>query len=125
VLAYAVGRRAEPVFVESQTRLKPGGVEHCDPAGAGGYDRHLPAAAPTGGKANTPQSERKHLTLRPRIQRVARRTLCFAQSLSLHDTVIGLVGNRYEFGTPLSLPPINTSRTRPRLKPPPDILLSQ
>jgi insertion element IS1 protein InsB len=42
--------------------------------------------------------ERKHLTLRTRIKRLARKTICFSKPVSLHDVVIGLFINRYEFG---------------------------
>ncbi|MEP1080278.1 IS1 family transposase [Leptolyngbya sp. PL-A3] len=42
--------------------------------------------------------ERKHLNLRTRIKRLARKTICFSKSERLHDTVIGLFINRYEFG---------------------------
>jgi insertion element IS1 protein InsB len=38
------------------------------------------------------------LTLRTRLKRLARTTICFSQSVLLHDTVIGLLVNRYEFG---------------------------
>jgi insertion element IS1 protein InsB len=50
------------------------------------------------GKRHTQQIERKHLTLRTRIKRLARKTICFSQSIELHDIVIGLFVNRYEFG---------------------------
>ena len=50
--------------------------------------------------------ERKHLTLRTRIKRLARKTICFSKSIWLHDVVIGLFiiclrrseALRYEFG---------------------------
>jgi insertion element IS1 protein InsB len=67
----------------------------------GVYDRHLPATAHTVGKLHTQQIERKHLTLRTRIKRLARKTLCFSNSVFMPDTVIGLCVNRYEFGTPV------------------------
>ncbi|MCA6559087.1 MAG: hypothetical protein IM583_21360, partial [Pseudanabaena sp. M114S2SP2A07QC] len=41
--------------------------------------------------------ERKHLTLRTRIKRLARKTICFSKSILMHDIVIGLFINRYEF----------------------------
>jgi insertion element IS1 protein InsB len=50
---------------------------------------------------HTQQIERKHLTLRTRIKRLARKTLCFSKSVFMHDTVIALFVNRYEFGTPV------------------------
>jgi len=68
---------------------------------AGVYERHLPTAAHTVGKIYTQQIERKHLTLRTRIKRLARKTICFSKSVFMHDTVIGLFVNRYEFGTPI------------------------
>ena len=99
VLAYAFGSRADQVFVQLQKLLKPFGLVHFYTDGAGVYERHLPTAAHTVGKANTQQIERKHLTLRTRIKRLARKTICFSKSVFMHDTVIGLFVNRYEFGT--------------------------
>jgi len=43
----------------------------------------------------------QHLTLRTRIKRLARKTICFSKSVFMHDTVIGLFVNRYEFGSPI------------------------
>ena len=42
--------------------------------------------------------ERKHLTLRARLKRLARKTLCFSRSCVRHDLMIGLYMNRVEFG---------------------------
>jgi hypothetical protein len=53
------------------------------------------------GKRNTQRIERKHLTLRMRIKRLARKTSCFSKSIPMHDIVIGLFVNRYEFGLPV------------------------
>ena len=100
VLAYTFGSREDTVCVELQKLLKPFGLEHFYTDGAGVYERHLPASAHTIGKTNTQQIERKHLTLRTRIKRLARKTICFSKSVFMHDTVIGLFVNRYEFGTP-------------------------
>jgi insertion element IS1 protein InsB len=101
VLAYVFGSRADEVFVELQKLLKPFGLEHFYTDAAGVYARHLPAPAHTVGKLHTQQIERKHLTLRTRIKRLARKTICFSKSVFMHDTVIGLFVNRYEFGTPV------------------------
>ena len=99
VRAYVFGSRADEVFLQLQHLLKPFGLVHFYTDAAGVYDRHLPAAAHTVGKVHTQQIERKHLTLRTRIKRLARKTLCFSKSVFMHDTVIGLFVNRYEFGT--------------------------
>ena len=98
VLAYAFGSRAAAVFVELKKLLKPFGLVHFYTDGAGVYERHLPASAQSVGKSNTQQIERKHLTLRTRIKRLTRRTLCFSKSRQLHDLAIGLFINRFEFG---------------------------
>ena len=50
------------------------------------------------GKRRTQQLERKHLTLRTRIKRLVRKTICFSRSVKMHDIVIGLFINRFEFG---------------------------
>ena len=64
----------------------------------GAYERHLAPAFHTVRKRHTQQIERKHLTLRTRIKRLARKTICFSKSIWLHDIVIGLFIKRYEFG---------------------------
>jgi insertion element IS1 protein InsB len=89
------------MFVKLKKLLKPFGLEHFYTDAAAVYDRHLPATAHTVGKIYTQQIERKHLTLRTRIKRLARKTMCFSKSVFMHDTVIGLFVNRYEFGTPV------------------------
>ena len=48
-----------------------------------------------------PKIERKHLTLRTRIKRLVRKTICFSKSRQMHDIVIGLFVNRYAFGRPV------------------------
>jgi insertion element IS1 protein InsB len=49
-------------------------------------------------KRGTQKIERKHLTLRARIKRLVRKTICFSKSTQMHDIVIGLFVNRYAFG---------------------------
>jgi insertion element IS1 protein InsB len=53
------------------------------------------------GKRNTQKIERTHLTLRTRIKRLVRKTICFSKSIEMHDIVIGLFVNRDEFGMPV------------------------
>ena len=50
------------------------------------------------GKENTQKIESKHINLRTRIKRLVRRTICFSKTERMHDLVIGLFINRYEFG---------------------------
>ena len=37
-------------------------------------------------------------TLDLRMQRLARKTICFSKAILMHDIVLGLFVNRYEFG---------------------------
>lgn len=48
-------------------------------------------------KALLQSLERKHLTLRTRIKRLARRTICFSKSIVVHDAIIGLFINQFFF----------------------------
>ena len=41
------------------------------------------------GKKNTQKIERNHLTLRTRIKRLGRKTICFSKNLEIHKAVIG------------------------------------
>ncbi len=50
------------------------------------------------GKQNTQKIENKHLILRMRIKLLTRKTICFSKTVFMHDLVIGLFINRYEFG---------------------------
>ena len=83
VLASAFGSRADKVFVKLRKLLKPFGLVHFYTEAAGIYKRHLPASTHTVGKIHTQQIERKHLTLRTRIKRLARKTSCFSK-VGLH-----------------------------------------
>ena len=54
----------------------------------GAYTRHLDPEEHTPDKRNTQKIERKHLTLRTRIKRLVRKTICFSKSTQMHDIVI-------------------------------------
>lgn len=98
MLAYVVAPHQDAALVELKQLLAPFGLRHFYTDGWGAYLRLLDQQGHTLGKANTQQIERKHLTLRTRIKRLARKTICFSKSTWLHDIVIGLFINRYEFG---------------------------
>ncbi len=86
------------MFCELKALLKPFGIGRYFTDGWGAYQRHLDPTEHEIGKRNTQQLERKHLTLRTRIKRLTRKTICFSKSTEMHDTVIGLFINRVEFG---------------------------
>lgn len=98
VLAYVFGRRKDEVLLQLKRLLEPFGIKRFSTDGWGVYQRHLPAEKHEVGKRKTQRVERKHLQLRTRIKRLARRTICFSKSEVMHDLVIGLFINRYEFG---------------------------
>ncbi len=98
VLAYVVGSRKAAVFLKLQALLAPFSITHYYTDKAGVYQRHLPSAQHTVWKLTMQKIERKHLTLRTRLKRLARKTLCFSRSRIIHDLLIGLYLNRVEFG---------------------------
>jgi len=61
------------------------------------YERHIEAEKHTVGQENTPKIESKHIRLRSRIKGLVRRTMCFSKTERMHDLVIGLFINCYEF----------------------------
>lgn len=98
ILAYVFGRRSDDVFKKLRNLLMPFGIKKFFTDDWGAYERHLPSGQHSVGKNNTQKIERKHLTLRTRIKRLARKTICFSKSHQMHAIVIGLFINRYEFG---------------------------
>jgi insertion element IS1 protein InsB len=98
ILAYVLGTHTDTVFVKLKQLLAPFGITRFYTDDWGTYQRNLLPQHHTTGKENTQKIERKHLTLRTRIKRLARKTICFSKSIRMHDIVIGLFVNRYEFG---------------------------
>ena len=98
VLAYVFGSRKDEVFLELKKLLAPFGIQKYCTDGWGAYSRNLPAEKHEVGKSKTQTIERKHLGLRTRIKRLQRKTICYSRSEEMHDIVIGLFINRYEFG---------------------------
>ncbi len=76
----------------AETGMNPGGNHKTENSGYIDPEQH------TVGKENTQKIESKHLNLRTRIKRLVRRTICFSKTTTMHDLVIGLFINRYEFG---------------------------
>jgi insertion element IS1 protein InsB len=101
VLAYVFGRRQDEVFLQLKALLEPFRITRFHTDYWGAYGRHLNPEAYHPGKRNTQNIERKHLTLRTRIKRLVRKTICFSKSIEMHDIIIGLLVNRHEFGLPV------------------------
>ena len=77
--------------------LRPFGVTRFYPDDWGAYKHHIEPGNHVIGKENTQKIERKNLTLRTRIKRLARKTICFSKKTLMHDIVIGLFINRTKF----------------------------
>jgi insertion element IS1 protein InsB len=97
-LAYTFGDRSNVTMTKLKNLLKPFGInkfytDHYTPYFNGiDNQQHFP------GKRNTQKIERKFLTFRTRIKRLARKSICFSKSEFMHDTVIGMFINYHEFG---------------------------
>jgi insertion element IS1 protein InsB len=98
VLADGFGRRQDDVFLRLKALLEPFGITRYDTDGWGPYERHVNAEHHTVGKEHMQRIESKHINLRTRIKRLVRRTICFSKTERMHELVIGLFVNRYEFG---------------------------
>src|SRR5262245_3364735 len=66
--------------------------------GWGACERHSAPEQHTIGTAHTRKIESHHSNVRTRIKRLVRRPLCFSKTTTMHDRVISLFINRYEFG---------------------------
>ena len=74
------------------------GILHFYSDGWGADLRHLEPSSHTVGKSHTQKIERKHLTLCTQIKRLAWETIRFSKSVMMHDIVLSLFVNRFEFG---------------------------
>jgi insertion element IS1 protein InsB len=97
-LAYVFGRRKDTVFLQLKALLEPFGIHRFSTDGWGAYERPIDPTQHEVGKANTQKIESKHINLRTRLKRLVRRPICFSKTTTMHDLVLELFINRYEFG---------------------------
>lgn len=99
VVAFLFGRRTNASFRQLLVLLAESGlvVSQWFTDYWWAYYDELPATIHQVGKDQTQSIERKHLDLRTRVKRLARRTICFSKSILMHDTVIGLLINHLFF----------------------------
>jgi len=77
--------------------LTPFNIGMITRAGWGSYTREVPKDKHLTGKIFTQRIERNNLTLRTRIKRLARKTICFSRSVEIYEKVIGAFIERYMF----------------------------
>jgi len=97
-LAYVFGKRKDEVFKKLKALFELFGISRYYTDDWGAYERHLEIDKHEVGKRNTQKIERKNLNFRTWIKRLTRKTICFSKLKTLHDTVIGLLINKVEFG---------------------------
>src|SRR6266705_2373917 len=80
VLASVFGRPKDEAFLQRKALLEPFGITRSCTDGWRAYERHVEAEQHTVGKAHPQNIARQHLTVRMRIKRFVRKTICFSQS---------------------------------------------
>ena len=98
ILAFVLGRRQDRMFLKLKKLLKPFKITKYYTDKLKIYERHLLKEERTISKYKMQKIERKHLTLRTRLKRLQRKTICFSKITQMHDLVIGLYINEYELG---------------------------
>jgi hypothetical protein len=82
---------------ELLTLLKPFNIGTVYAGDNYAYRDKIPADVLVTGKRNAQQIERNHLTLRTRVKRLCRKSICFSKSDKLHKSVVGLFINTFFF----------------------------
>lgn len=98
-LAYVFGTREHCHLEKLLALLKPFPITQFYTDNNYAYSEKIDHHMLTIGKKNTQAIERCHLTLRTRIKRLQRKTICFSKSKILHEIVIGIFINRFFFHT--------------------------
>ena len=97
-LAFTFGTREHKYLDELLALLRPFPIGAVYADGNFAYQSRLSADILFTGKKNTQQIERDHLTLRTRIKRLCRKTICFSKSEEIHKAVVGTFINIFFFG---------------------------
>ncbi|MGC8401268.1 IS1 family transposase [Enterobacter mori] len=97
VLAYTFGPRNDETCRELLALLTPFSIGMVTSDDWGSYAREVPKEKHLTGKIFTQRIERNNLTLRNRIKRLARKTICFSRSVEIHEKVIGSFIEKYMF----------------------------
>jgi len=96
-LAYTFGTREHKYLDELLGLLEPFSIGKVYSDDNFAYHDRIPAGNLETGKRNTQQIERHHLTLRTRIKRLCRKTICFSKNKDIHKAVIGTFINTFFF----------------------------
>ncbi|CAD6024121.1 InsB, second part of transposase, partial (plasmid) [Escherichia coli] len=97
VLAYTFGSQIDQTCRELLALLTPFNIGMLTSDDWGSYGREVPKNKHLTGKIFTQRIERNNLTLRTRIKRLARKTICFSRSVKIHEKVIGAFIEKHMF----------------------------
>lgn len=97
ILAFVIGSRTKTTLKKLLDKLSAFKIEGYYTDNWKPYKKVLPSSKHFIGKENNQSIERKHLTLRTRIKRLCRKTICYSKVNEMHDAVIGLFINKFEF----------------------------
>ena len=89
IIAHAFGRRTTKTLKKLLKRLSPFKFSYYCTDDWKPYTSCLTEDQHIVGKLFTQRIERQNLTLRTRLKRLVRRTICFSRSVEVHDKVIG------------------------------------
>ncbi len=96
-LAYTFGPRTDETCRELLALLTPFNIGMITSDDWGSYGREVTKDKHLTGKIFTQRIERNNLTLRTRIKRLARKTICFSRSVEIHEKVIGTFIEKHMF----------------------------
>lgn len=97
-LAYTFGTREHKYLDKLLNLLKPFPVRTIYADNNFAYENKIKDKILIRNKKDTQKIERNHLTLRTRIKRLARKTICFSKDMDIYKSVIGTFINIYFFG---------------------------
>ena len=97
-LAFTFGTREHKYLDELLALLSPFSIGTVYADNNFAYQNKISADMLITGKKNTQQIERDHLTLRTRIKRLCRKTICFSKCEEIHKAVVGTFINIFFFG---------------------------
>jgi insertion element IS1 protein InsB len=96
-LAFVFGRRTDEVFKAVLGKLDHFNLHRYYSDDWQSYRKYLPSDKHVISQGEPQRIENKNLTLRTRIKRLTRKTICFSKSEELHDGVIGMFINKHCF----------------------------
>ncbi len=95
--SYTFGPRTDETCRELLALLTPFNIGMITSDYWGSYAREVVKEKHLTGKLFTQRIERNNLTLRTRIKRLARKTICFSRLIELHEKVIRALIEKYMF----------------------------